>query len=716
MRLVCLSAVSIALIASSSTARAEAAGMAEMAEMADPIIVTGQREGYDARRSSSATKTDSDLQDVPQAVSVISAQQIDDQAMRSVGDVLRYVPGAIVAQGEGHRDQIVLRGNASTADFFVDGLRDDVQYYRGLYNLERVEVLKGPNAMIFGRGGGGGIVNRVTKRPHATRSAGGALSADNEGAWYAQGDLNAPLGRSASARLNAVYEAFDNFRDSYAGHRVAINPTLAVEPGPDTRIDAGFEYARDRRTIDRGVPSARPGSIADPALPLDGFDESFFGDGEVNRSRFTGKVGHVAVEHRFSDTLKLSSKALYGDYDKRYQNAFAAGPVTLGADGVERVAIEAYRDPTRRESLLVQNDLTAEVATGPVRHRLLIGADFADQRTRNQRINGFFDSGVATTSNGRRTLVPLADQIVIPPVTFRAGPGNRAVRADARAVGLYVQDQASIGEHVEIIAGLRRDWFDLKVANLLAGTNFSRDDAMWSPRLGLVIKPSATLSFYMSYSRSFLPQSGDQFSVLDLTLAALKPERFTNAEVGAKWRPLPMLDVTLAAYRLDRTNSRETDPATLQTLLTGEQRSTGVELELRGQASKRLSLSGGLAVQDVEIRRSSTAALVGRAAPLAPEFQASAWGRFDFTPRLGAGLGVYHQAASFASISNAVVLPAFTRVDAAGYVALSDGIALQLNVENLLGEEYYATAHNDNNITPGAPRTAAVMRATSAAR
>lgn len=664
--------------------------------------------GQPLSHTRTATKTDTPLQNVPQAVTIVSQQQIEDRAIRSLGEVLRYVPGALAAQGEGHRDQIILRGNNSTADFFVDGLRDDVQYYRGFYNLDRVEVLKGPNALIFGRGGGGGVVNRVTKRPLLDDFVRGAVSADHRGAWYVEGDANQRLGNAVVGRLNAVYEEFDNARQAYDGHRIGINPTIAVEAGPATRIDLGFEYARDRRVIDRGVPSDIRGraaaSIADPATPLDGFDRTFFGARDVNRSRFAARVGRIQVDHRFSESLTLTSKALYGDYDKLYQNVFAAGPATRAA-GSDLVAIEAYRDPTSRKNLLVQNDLVAQLTTGPVRHTLLVGADFADQRTRNERINGFFDSGVATSSSGRRTNVALAGTIAVPPVTFRAGPGNRLVRSDADVIGLYVQDQARIGEHVEIIAGLRRDWFDLEVDDLLGNRSFERKDRLWSPRLGVVVKPLRDLSLYASFSRSFLPQSGDQFNALDVTLAALAPERFTNIEIGAKWHALPGLDVALAAYRLDRTNTRETDPATLLTVLTGEQRSKGIELEVRGKVGARLSVNGGLAVQDVEIRRSAVPALVGRTAPLVPDLQASLWGRYDFTPRIGAGLGVYHQSRIFASISNAVELPGYTRVDAAGYFTLNDQLGVQVNVENLLGADYYATAHTDNNITPGNPRT-----------
>ena len=665
---------------------------------ADTIVVTGERKGvYSVATTATATRTDTTLNDIPQAINVVTSEQIEDQAMRSMADVLRFVPGVALSAGEGHRDQVVIRGNVSTADFYLDGMRDDVQFYRGLYNLDRVEILKGPNAMIFGRGGGGGIINRVLKRPRFESFARGAVSIDGEGASFVQTDVNAPLLPGVAGRLNAVYEEFDNFRDEFGGHRVGFTPTLAWTPGPSTRVDLAFEYARDRRAVDRGVPSARPATIEDPAGAVRGFDETFFGVEDVNRARFDANVATARLEHNFSPALKLVSKGLYGDYDKLYQNAFPTTAVT--AEGL--VGIEAYRDPTRRRNLLLQNDLVAELTTGPLEHVLLVGMDFGDQDTRNRRINGFFD----TAGGGKRVFVPLADPLVIPPISFRDGSGNRSIRSRADAIGLYAQDQLTIGQHLEIVAGLRRDRFRLVVDDLLGGETFKRTDSLWSPRVGAVVKPTEALSLYASWSRSFLPQSGEQFNALDLTLEALEPERFTNREVGLKWQPTPQFDVTLAAYQLDRTNTRERAPSGSQTLLTGKQRSEGIELTLQGRPMDRLALAGGLAFQDAEIHDSIDPGLTGREVPLVPELQASLWGRYDITDRIGAGLGVHHQSETFASISNAVVVPAFTRMDAAGYFGLGRGMELQLNIENLLDEDYIALAYNDNNLTPANPRT-----------
>ncbi|HWT11851.1 MAG TPA: TonB-dependent siderophore receptor [Allosphingosinicella sp.] len=666
------------------------------------IVVTGTRDEYGVDSTRTATRTDTPLRDVPQAVSVVTERQIDDQAMRSIGDVLRYVPGTMVGQGEGHRDQITIRGNNSTADFFVDGLRDDVQYYRPLYNLQRVEVLRGPNAMIFGRGGGGGVVNRVTKVPVFQPSVGASASLDTFGAWYADADVNQPLSEQFAVRLNAVYEEFANHRDVYSGRLIAANPALRLLPGADTGIGLSYEYVDDERVVDRGIPSAFAGSIANPAPPLAGFRDAFFGVEGVNRMTFAGHIVRGTVEHRFTDDLTLVSRLLYADYDKAYRNAFAATAVTLNEAGARQVGVEAYFDAFQRENLFSQTDLVWNVATGPVAHTLLAGFEYGQQDSANQRVNGFFDT---LGTDIRRAIVPLADPISVPAITFRAGPGQRSTASDAEILAFYVQDQARIGPF-ELVAGLRYDRFRLAVADLFAGTRLARTDDLWSPRLGLIFHPIEPVSVYASYSRSYLPQSGDQFNSLDVSLAALEPERFDNYELGVKWEPRRGLLLSAAAYRLDRTNTRAAGPNPGQTVLTGGQRSRGIELEVAGQIRRNWQVSLGYALQEAEIRRTTTAAPAGREVAQVPRHQASLWTRYDFTRAFGAGVGIHHQSESFASISNAVVLPSYTRVDAALFLRIAEGVEAQLNIENLLDESYFPTAHNDNNITTGAPISA----------
>src|SRR5690348_8370068 len=236
-----------ALAWSASPARAADTPSAESAEQPD-IVITAQQLKYGARATSTATKTNTDVRDIPQALTTITSRQIEDQQLRSIGELLKYVPGASYGGGEGNRDQLVLRGNSSTADFFVDGVRDDVQYFRDFYNVDRVEVLKGPNAMIFGRGGGGGIINRVLKRPTLNSYRSMMGSGDGWGGFRLTGDVDQPLSSVFGVRLNAMYDDEDSFRNHVNLKRYGINPTAALLVGPDTRIDFSYEHFHDRRT------------------------------------------------------------------------------------------------------------------------------------------------------------------------------------------------------------------------------------------------------------------------------------------------------------------------------------------------------------------------------------------------------------------------------------------------------------------------------------
>jgi catecholate siderophore receptor len=693
-------AVAAAIAAPAEAALADSAAAAaapadfELAS-GEVIVVTGIQPQYGAASIRSATRTDTPLRDVPQAVSVVSERQIDDQAMRSVAEVLRYVPGAMIGQGEGHRDQITLRGNNTTADFFLDGLRDDIQYYRPLYNLQRVEVLRGPNAMIFGRGGGGGVVNRVTEIPMPGRSfAEGAASLSSFGGWHTEADVNAPIGESAGVRVNGVYEEFRSHREFYEGRLIAANPTLRLLAGANTGVILSYEHIDDERVVDRGIPSEN-------GRPLAGFRDSFFGAPGVNRMDFAGHILRGTFEHRFSDSLGLTSRLIYADYDKAYRNAFAATAVRTAAGGGREVGLEAYEDAFQRENLFSQTDLVWRTSTGGASHTILAGIELGRQQTGNQRLNGFFGP------TARRVFVPLAGPLAVPAIEFRGGAGTseRSTVSDTDVLAVYAQNQVEIGP-VELIAGLRYDRFEIDVEDLITGVRTGRTDELWSPRLGLIAHPAEPVSLYVSYSRSYLPQAGDQFNSLDVTGANLEPERFDNYEIGLKWQPRETLLFSAAAYRLDRTNTRAPGAAPGTIVATGAQRSRGIELEASGQIRSNWSLSAGYTLQEAEIRRTTSAAPAGREVPQVPRHLAFLWTRYDLGAGFGAGLGITHQSESFAAISNAVVLPAFTRVDAALFFRVAEGIEAQLNVENLLGESYFPTAHNDNNITTGAPRNA----------
>jgi len=675
--------------ADAGAAEAPNAGSADSGTAApqDTIVVTGERLPYGVKVTTTATKTPTEVRNIPQAMTIMSGQQIADQQIRSVGEMLLFVPGASYNSGEGNRDTIVLRGNSSTADFFVDGVRDDVQYFRDFYNVDRVEVLKGPNAMIFGRGGGGGIVNRVLKRPSLSVSRSAIAAADGWGARRFSTDLDQPVSDALGLRLNGLYENSDSFRHHVDLKRYGINPTAALLVGPDTRIDLSYEYFHDRRTADRGLPSLA-------GEPLRGFTRDFFGDPDDSHAKADVNLVTLAVEHRFAEGLTLKNRTMFGDYDKFYQNIFANSTAASGT-----VALGAYNNRNDRRNLFSQTDLVWENKLAGIDQTLLVGFEVGREKSRNRRLTGRFVGQDSVT---------LSDPTLDANVIFEPLISDADNRVHADVAAIYAQEQLRPAKWIEIVAGLRYDSLKIDVDDLraLGGGQFNRRDHLWSPRLGLVLKPTDTLSVYASYSRSYLPQSGDQFSSLTSVTEGLKPERFDNYEAGAKLQLPGGLLATAAIYRLDRTNTRASDPTRPGiTVLTGAQRSRGIELGLERSITSRWLISGGYALQKAEITETTSAAPAGRDVPLVPRHSFSLWNRYDFTKQIGAGVGVIARSKSYATISNLVKLPGYARVDAALYYQLPWGVEAQVNVENLLGAHYFPTANADNNIAPGAPRT-----------
>ncbi len=648
-----------------------------------PIVVSGARRVY---QPASATKTNTPLIDVPQSVTVLSRDQLDDQGLGQLGDALRYVPGVILGMGEGHRDEVALRGQSTTADFFLDGLRDDAQYYRPLYNTDRVEVLKGANAMMFGRGGGGGVINRVSKVARFDSGRGsGSAGVDSFGAWSLATDVNQPLSDSVALRFNGTYEAFASHRDVYGGHFIGAAPTLGVRLGEATTFGIGYEYADDDRVTDRGIPSLG-------GVPISGYDKTFFGDLALNQSQVTAHLAHARLGHAFSDSLSFNLSGRYATYDKFYGNIL---PEVATAT---TVAMTGYTSDQQRKNWIGQGNLVWKGETGPLRHTLLIGFEAAGQDTAAIRRVALFAVGGGTAISA---IVPLARRIALPAISLAAA--FRSTISHVRALSAYVQDQIEIGDHVQVIGGIRYDDFRITSLNRINSFAAARSDGTWSPRIGLILKPQANISLYASYARSFLPQSGDQFTVLDATTTTLAPEEFRNLEAGVKWDIRPDLSLTAAVYQLDRSNTRATDPLSGNAVLTGSSRVRGFEAALSGRIASNWQASLGYARQGGRIMSTTTAAPAGRLLPQLPKHQLTAWTRYDVTPKLGLGLGLVHQSSQFATISNAVVLPAFTRLDAAIYYDVSPAFSLQLNVENLADARYFPSAHTDNNIATGEP-------------
>ncbi len=656
------------------------------------IIVTGEKDGYLAI-SSAGLKTETPLLDTPQIVSVITREQLDDQALQDIGDILRYTPGASIGQGEGHRDQITIRGQNTTASFFVDGLRDDAEYFRPLYNIERVEIHKGPNAMIFGRGGGGGIVNRVTKTPLAGQIFGSVTgSADSFSALYLNGDVNIAIGDNAAFRVNGLYEEFDNHRDFFEGRRFAINPTIATELGEKSRILFSYEYVNDNRVVDRGVPSFNN-------EPITGFRDTFFGIPGTNVTELQAHILKLRLEHDFSDNLQLNSTTIYANYNKFYQNIFAAGSdVNAGT-----VTLDGYFDRRDRENYITQGNLVWKGNSGGIGHTVLLGYEIGSQQGVNIRRDVDFRVGGVQTNTGRsdRITIPLAQVIGRPAHSFPVNSRDRLT--DLNFVSLYIQNQISIGDMFDIIGGVRYDRFDIEVNDIVNNRILPRTDNRFSPRFGLIFKPKENISLYAGYSRSFLPRSGDQFLTLTPATVNLAPEVFENYEIGAKWDIRPNLSLTTALFRLDRDNQAVATDNDGNSAFQGS-RTEGFEIQLVGQLLPGWQINAGYSYLDArESGRLDGGIFTNRRIGQVPQHMFSLWNRYEVNEQLGIGLGLTHQSSQFARTNSAVRLPSYTRVDAAFYYAVNEQFRVQLNVENLFDTTYFPAVHNSDNITTGAP-------------
>ena len=665
----------------------------------EEIVVVGQYLYID---QVNALRSPTPVIDVPQSLSIVTADQMTRQGFNSVADIVNYVPGVNSSQGEGHRDAVVFRGVRSTADFFIDGIRDDVQYYRPLYNLEQIEILRGPNALLFGRGGTGGILNRVTKKGVVGETfTGYQASVDTFGEYGLQIDSNIETSDTSAFRFNAMYESLENHRDFYDGERIGINPTARLELSPQTTLDLSYEYLDHERFIDRGIPTGTDGR------PVEAFEDIVFGDPDVNQTELEAHLLRATLQHEFSESLKGNFSAFYGDYDKSYQNFYASSyDQALTPD---EVTLDGYLDTTQRQNMILSGNLIGEFKTGAFGHTLITGVEYIDTSNDNDRYNAFW----STTSDDNEIFS------IQRPLNLSGGTGinaagnpttndftvdlNDFTKAEVDVFSAYVQDEIEVSEHLDLILGARFDSFDIDVLNVPANERRSRKDEKVSPRLGLVYKPQENISIYGSYSESFLPRSGEQFANINGDANQLDPDEFTNLEAGIKWDLWRGLSLTTAIFEIEQSSPQvaDGDPETLDVI---DSETQGFEAQLQGQLTDDWFLSAGYSYLDGEIvdRTGPT----GRTPRELPEHQFSLWNTYQVTNQLGLGLGVTYQDESFIDNGNNAVLPSYTRVDAAVFYDVSEKLRVQLNVENLTDELYFPNAHSTHQATVGAPLNA----------
>jgi catecholate siderophore receptor len=649
-----------------------------------------------------ALRTPTPIIDVPQSLTIITGDEFRSRGFDSIGDIIDYTPGVNNSQGEGHRDAVVFRGVRSTADFFIDGVRDDVWYYRPLYNLEQVEILRGPNALLFGRGGTGGLLNRVTKKGVVgDQFTNARTSIDSFGGYSLEFDGNVSTGPGAAFRLNAMYEVLDNHRDFFDGERIGINPTARFELGDRTILDLSYEYMDHERFIDRGIPTGSDGR------PVEDFEDIVFADPELNTTTLEAHLFRASLQHEFSQSLKGNLSAFYGDYDKLYQNFYASGYDQANAPGI--VELDGYVDTTDRQNLILTGNLIGSFFTGGIEHTVITGVEYIDTDSDQDRFNAFWD-----TTQDDNELFDITRPLNLingrginafgqPTVNSFTTDLNDDTRVGIEVLSAYIQDEIQINDHLDLVLGARFDSFDIDVFNVPANERRSRKDEEISPRGGLIFKPFEDISFYASYSESFLPRSGEQFDNINGANNQLDPNTFTNLEAGVKWDFGQGLSFTAALFEIEQSSPQvaDDDPETLDVI---DSEISGFEAQLKGQVNGRWYISAGYSYLDGEqVDRLGDTGLRPRELP---ENTFSLWNSFELTERFGVGVGLTYQDESFIDNSNTAVLPSYTRIDAAAYYDVSDMLRLQLNVENLTDELYFPNSHSTHQATVGAPLNA----------
>ena len=671
------------------------------------VRVQGNKDaGYSPAFSTGATKSNAPLRDVPQTVNVIPEQLIRDQGARSMQDVLRNVPGVGMSNGDGQRDQVTIRGFSAISDQFVDGIRDDSLYFRDLSNIERVEVLKGPAAVLYGRGSSGGLINRVTKKPQAGTFGEVTVNLGSNNLKRTSFDANTSVNDNVDFRITGALEDSGSFRDQGFIERGNIAPAVSIKFTEDTKLLVQGEYAKDKRITDFGIPSFN-------GKPVDVPRSTYYGSGNARRDDTTATdVWSVtaAFDHRFNDAFSVRNVTRYYDYELDRNNTLPGGTVDTVTLTVGRNRGEIDR---QEHGYFNQTDFTYKNALGGFKQEWLFGLEFGKQNK---------DAQSANQSNIDRVNIFNPGGIVAPPISAATRNSDAAIPTKnvVKVLGVYAQDQITLMPELKALVGVRYDKFnqDTEFARKLAP--LARIDKTWSPRAGLVWQPSESASYYVSYSKSYQP-SAESFG-LAANNANNSPEQTENREIGAK---LDFLDgafsVTGALFNLVRTDIKTIDPAKPSVLINvGEQRTNGLELAANGHLPHGWDISTGYAYLDGRITESNNTvsapqtalptpaakiALEGNRPSLTPRHSAFVWATKQLGGGFSAGGGLNYSDDRFASSSNAVVLPGYLTADLAAYYR-SKLYDVAINLKNVTDKKYIVSGHggNDNLLTPGAPR------------
>ncbi|ENC6660162.1 TonB-dependent siderophore receptor [Aeromonas hydrophila] len=660
--------LSVALLALSAGAHAED----------ETMTVVGKRSQHE--EVATATRTNTPAKLVPQAIDSVKASELTAFGQPTLSEALTGIPG-VNASGDTRFDGVNIRGFSASNDFYLDGFRDDMQYTRDLGNTERVEVLKGPAAVLYGRGSTGGIVNRVSKKPQKGLESSVSAQVGSFDSRRLAADLNGEAGEQVQVRLNLAQEDKDSFRNGVTSKRTLLAPSVNWEINDKLNWLVQYERNEHDRTPDRGIPgvNGRPADVPKEYVYSDTRRDFIDDVAQSTRSRLTWDI---------NDQWQLRQQLGYTSLDSQFDNTYVT---SVKGDQVTR---SRWQQDLKANSLISNTEAEGQLQTGPIEHRLLVGFE----QNWQERTPKLYQNATA---------IPAGN--LYDPGSLPTYDGAMKLSSDAnhkvRGYGLYVQDQLSLGDW-HLLAGLRRDDFTVTSRRNDLNKEETVSVSSLSPRLGLVWNPIEEHAFYASYSKTFTPVGGELIGITPGDKNNnLDPQHTRLYEGGVKSDWLDgRLATTLSLYRLEMYNKRSKDPLDpTKVILTGLQRTEGIELSARAQLTDEIYLRGGIAIQDAE-QVKADADLQGKRpmnvsrqnGELFAGYQSGKQGWFGETGMTAVG-------DRFADNANTTTLPGYARFDArAGY--RWQQWETQLSVENLTDHDYFVSATSASQIMPGTPR------------
>ncbi|KTS92663.1 TonB-dependent receptor [Pseudomonas parafulva] len=646
------------------------------------------------REVSTATRTATAVRAVPQAVDTVKTSQVLDYGSNTLGKALEGIPN--VSSGADTRfDSVRIRGFEAGNDFYLDGVRDDSQYIRDLHSIERVDVLKGPAAVLYGRGGQGGIVNRVSKAPEAGRRSTLEARAGSEDLRSLYADLSADPSDTVSLRLNMGNQDNNSFRDGVDGSRQLFAPSVSWQVTPALNWLVQYEYSRFNRTPDRGIPGVdgRPANVSRSTTYGDTQRDFIDDQAQSLRSRLNYELNDAWQLRHTLSLFKLDS-----EFDNTYPTAYNPSNGT--------VTRQRWQQDLNTRNLFNTLEAEGTFDTLGLGHTLLLGLEFGSQRR-----DPTLYTAAAANAGGR----PVPPLDLYDPDRSRQHNGRMVMSSNNHSVvqsrGLYLQDQLRLNDQWQLLAGVRFDEFDVQTTNKVRSLSEKQSSRTTSPRIGVVYTPWQDHSFYASWSKTFSPVGG---GLIGITPGApgnsneTAPELTRQKEVGVKsdWFD-QRLTTTLAVYELELYNRRTRDPLDPEvTLLSGLQRSRGIELTAMGNVIGNWYVRGGVGLQDATIVKDNNGQQGNRINDVAKR-NASLF--VTWKPELGwyAETGLTLVGQRYADNQNTTVLPGYGRWDAlAGYRTQEWDVRAALS--NIADRTYYSSATSAAQIQVGDPRSLVV--------